>query len=257
MPGLRGVNVSKVRAELTSCEAREAERLAFLVLPGSFNPIHSQHLRALEIARDVMQCSGWHVIGGFLAPSDEHYVREKIGTDAWPLHKRLELCQLATETSSWVDVTPWAEFNSFRAARRLQHVIESTCGGGLAARRAIGVVVMGSDTALRILRRALREWEASSRGDAAQPRDPAQWVCCLMRPGVDGDTEIREINVHIRPRVEPLGIKIVVSDDPAQTLLEVSSQAIRSAIKDRRWDELRDRRWLDPKVLDRLRSAEE
>jgi len=257
VPGSRGVNVSKVCAELTSCEAREAKRLAFLVLPGSFNPIHSQHLRALELARDVMKESGWHVIGGFLAPSDDQYVREKIGTYAWPLHRRLELCRLATETSSWVDVTPWAEFNSFRAARRLQQVIESTCRKELGARPATGVIVMGSDTALRILRRALREWTASSHGDEAQPREPAQWVCCLMRPGVAGDTEIREITEDIGPRVEPLGIKIAVSDDPTQTLLEVSSRAIRCAIRDRRWDELRDRRWLDPKVLDRLRSTDE
>lgn len=250
------MGLSKVRAELATSEARQAERLAFLVLPGSFNPVHTQHLRALEIARHVMLSSGWHVIGGFLAPSDDRYVSSKIGGNAWPFSQRLELCRLATDDSPWVDVTPWTEFGSFRAARRLQHTIESDCREGLRARPLQGVVVMGSDTALRILRGALREWETSSHDRAAPSQDPAQWVCCLMRPGAEGTAEMQEVTMTIAPRVEPLGIKIVVSSDYAQPLLDVSSQAIRDAIGRKEWNKLRDRGWLDPKVLERLRSAD-
>jgi len=251
------VNLSKVHAELATSGSRQAERLAFLAMSGSFSPIHTQHLRGMEMARHIMLSSGWYVVGGFLVPSDDQYVSSKIGSDAWPLTRRLELCRLATEDSPWVDVTPWAEFSSFRAARRLQYTIESGCREGLSSRPLTGVMVMGSDTALRILRRALREWESPGCDRALPTRDSAQWVCCLVRPGGDGTAEMQEITMTIAPRIAPLGIKIVVSTDCSQQLMDVSSQAVRDAIERRQWDDLRDRGWLNPKVLDRLRSADE
>lgn len=250
------MSLAKVCAGLATDGAGQAERLAFLVLPGSFNPVHTQHLRALEIARHVMLDAGWYVIGGFLAPSDDQYVRSKIGSNAWPLSRRLELCRLATDDSPWVGVTPWAEFGSFRAARRLQDAIESGFRDGLRARRLEGVVVMGSDTALRILRSVLREWKVSTHDSTTPSREKAQWVCCLPRPGGNGTAEIQEITGTIEPHLDPLGIRIVVGSDCASPLLDVSSQAIRNAIERREWDKLRDHGWLDPRVLDRLRSAD-
>src|SRR5437762_11574228 len=96
--------LTKVIAALATGAGRGAEQLAFLVLPGSFTPVHSQHLCALEIARDVMTNLGWHVIGGFLAPSDHDYVRRKLGNDPWSFANRLELCRLATDNSPRVAV---------------------------------------------------------------------------------------------------------------------------------------------------------
>jgi nicotinic acid mononucleotide adenylyltransferase len=153
-------NLSKVNAALATGAGRRSKQLAFLVLPGSFSPVHSQHLSALEIAREVMANLGWHVIGGFLAPSDDDYVRRKVGNDSWPFARRLELCRLATDDSPWVDVAPWAEFSSYRVTTRLRQVIESNCCEELQRRSAIGVEVMGSDSLIRILGKLLQEWES-------------------------------------------------------------------------------------------------
>ncbi len=247
--------LSKVEAALATSTARKAERLAFLVLPGSFSPVHSQHLRVLEAARDVLANLRWHVVGGFLAPSDDDYVRQKLGSAAWPLEKRQELCRLATSDSLWVDVAPWGEFSSYRVTSRLRQAIESDCREELLGRSTIGVEVMGSDTALRILGKLLCEWDSGSK-PTAQPWYQERYVCCLVRPGSNASAEIEQIKTAIRPRVKALGIKvIVIGDDSAHPLLEVSSHEIRRAVAMQCWDQLRNSGWLSPRVLDRLQAG--
>jgi nicotinic acid mononucleotide adenylyltransferase len=221
--GAPAVNVSKVNAALATSAGHRSNRLAFLVLPGSFSPVHSRHLPALEIAREIMANSGWHVIGGFLAPSDDDYVRRKVGDDSWPFARRLELCRLATDDSSWVDVAPWAEFSSYRATRRLQQAIESNCSEELQGRSPIGAEVMGSDTILRIVEKLLQEWEP--RGSVTpQPWYSERLVCCVVRPGRNSRAEIEQIKTVIQPHAAAMGINVIVyAGEGANPLQEVSS----------------------------------
>jgi hypothetical protein len=247
--------LSKVQAVLSTGAGQRAERLAFLVLPGSFNPVHSQHLRALEAARDRISNLDWHVIGGFLAPSDDDYVRQKLGDDAWSLERRFELCCLATDDSPWVDVAPWGEYSSYRVTTRLRQTIELDCSKELRGRSAVGIEVMGSDTAIRILRRLLSEWDLS-KGNAAQPWYQERLVCSLVRPGTSAIAEYGQLETVIRPRVDAIGVKLIVAGgDSANPLLEVSSREIRKAIAMQRWDQLRHKGWLAPRVLDRLQAG--
>jgi nicotinic acid mononucleotide adenylyltransferase len=255
--GAAGANLSKVNAALATGAGRRSDRLAFLVLPGSFSPVHSQHLPALDIAREVMANLGWHVIGGFLAPSDDDYVRRKLGDDSWPFARRLELCRLATDDSPWVDVAPWAEFSSYRVTSRLREAIESDCSEELQRRSAIGVEVMGSDTLLRILKKILQKWE--SRGSmTAQPSYSERFVCCVVRPGRKSRAEIKQIKAAIQPQAAVIGINVIMCGaEGANPLQEVSSHEIRKAIAMRHWDQLRDSGWLAPLVLRRLQSGQQ
>jgi nicotinic acid mononucleotide adenylyltransferase len=247
--------LAKVATALTTSVAHKAKRLAFLVLPGSFTPVHSQHLRALEIARDVMTNLRWHVIGGFLAPSDDDYVRRKLGNETWSLEKRLELSRLATDDSPWLEVAPWGEFSSYRVTTRLLQAIESDFRKELQGRSVIGVEVMGSDTAIRILGKLLSEWE--SRGNVTeQPWYHKRHVCCLVRPGSNSSAEIEHLKTAIQPRVKAMGIEVIMaSDESANPLLEVSSHEIRSAIARQCWDQLSASGWLSPRVLYRLQEG--
>lgn len=69
---------------------------AVVVLPGSFNPVHSEHVHSLELARAHLQCRGIAVLGGFLQPSSEQYVASKVGPEwAMRLSDRIATCDLA------------------------------------------------------------------------------------------------------------------------------------------------------------------
>jgi len=51
---------------------------AVLVLTGALSPVHVGHVASLDIARAVLEAEGLAVLGGFLSPSHESYVRPKM-----------------------------------------------------------------------------------------------------------------------------------------------------------------------------------
>lgn len=75
--------------------------LAVLVLPGALNPVHSEHISSLEIARAHLEQQGIVVIAGFLQPSSEWYVGSKVG-EAWAMTfaNRIACCDLAGEANA-------------------------------------------------------------------------------------------------------------------------------------------------------------
>jgi hypothetical protein len=83
-------------------------RLAFLSLSGSLSPVHTQHMRALEAARNALTKGGWTVVAGFLTPVGDKFLKGKLAIEAWPLDKRVRLCEVAAGESDWVDVCSWA-----------------------------------------------------------------------------------------------------------------------------------------------------
>mmetsp|Transcript_29811 Transcript_29811/g.35150 ORF Transcript_29811/g.35150 Transcript_29811/m.35150 type:complete len:380 (+) Transcript_29811:310-1449(+) len=139
---------------------------AVLVLPGSFNPVHKGHLECLEIAKAHLQAQGVSVIGGFLQPSSDSYVSQKLGAEAMSFNERVEVCFLAIkehhqsyggkkereyldkedrcdiETSDWISVWASGETNGVNACNKcatyigdcLNTAVQAylVCGGDLA-----------------------------------------------------------------------------------------------------------------------------
>src|SRR4029450_6490830 len=87
-------DLDKVRRQI-SIAVRGREKLAFLLLSGSFNPVHTQHVRALSSTRKYIERLGWTVVGGFLAPSTDTYMKEKFAEAGLSLTRRIALCKLA------------------------------------------------------------------------------------------------------------------------------------------------------------------
>jgi hypothetical protein len=49
-----------------------------LLTTGAMNPVHLGHLNAMERARQHMTSLGYHVVGGFMSPTHDDYVRPKM-----------------------------------------------------------------------------------------------------------------------------------------------------------------------------------
>ncbi|HKO41936.1 MAG TPA: hypothetical protein VJU84_01495 [Pyrinomonadaceae bacterium] len=225
-------------------------KLAFLLLSGSFNPVHTQHVRSLVVTRKYLEIIGWAVVGGFLAPSSDTQVQQKLAADGLSLKERIALCRLAVDGLDWLSVCVKGEFSSNWACRGVRSELERACGDILRGRRLTGVEIMGSDTVVRIFDKILMEHSSGTRGSAQQGRT----VCCLLRPGPDKAAQRKHIESVLIPGSSELGVKLMIveptSSDPP--LEQISSSAIRELVSKGEWESLRSKGWLAPSVLEAL-----
>jgi nicotinic acid mononucleotide adenylyltransferase len=82
-------------------------RPAVLVCTGAFCPVHTGHLELMESARTAVEAAGYRVVGGYLSPGHDEYLRLKLGDAALSPSHRLALCGRAVADSDWLMVDPW------------------------------------------------------------------------------------------------------------------------------------------------------
>mmetsp|Transcript_6677 Transcript_6677/g.16338 ORF Transcript_6677/g.16338 Transcript_6677/m.16338 type:complete len:140 (-) Transcript_6677:469-888(-) len=71
--------------------------LGRLMLPGSFNPVHIDHINCLHLAQKELENNGITVVASFLQPSSDSYVARKLGAhQAMYLQDRILACNIAT-----------------------------------------------------------------------------------------------------------------------------------------------------------------
>jgi len=104
---------------------RNKKKKVFLVLGGSFNPVHIEHIQILEIAkRHCEKHLNNFVVAGFLGVSSPNHVTRKLGLEnAITLNHRNKMCDLAVEKSDWISVCPWGWPNATSIATRLRRLI--------------------------------------------------------------------------------------------------------------------------------------
>jgi len=117
---------SKLRHNLASLlRTRSKEVKEFMLQPvvllstGSLCPVHLGHVKNLELVRKALEQSRMAVVGGFISPTHDGYVRNKylssfLGDDkearkeGWlDMRQRLELVQLAVADSDWIVADGW------------------------------------------------------------------------------------------------------------------------------------------------------
>ena len=86
-------------------------RLAILLLGGSFNPIHLQHIAIFHIAREwLRQNESVEVVAGFLVLTSDEYLAfkfRKTPEDIIPFLRRLQLAEAACRDSDFVSAYPF------------------------------------------------------------------------------------------------------------------------------------------------------
>ena len=79
-----------------------------LLTTGAMNPIHQGHIQMLECAKATLEEEGWSVWTGFISPSHDLYLQGKTrGKGFVSAEQRVEMAQLATKDSSWIEVATW------------------------------------------------------------------------------------------------------------------------------------------------------
>jgi nicotinic acid mononucleotide adenylyltransferase len=78
-----------------------------LVNTGSFAPIHEGHTLIMGQAKAAAEAAGWEVVGGFISPSHDEYIRAKTWPDWIRIHHRLRAVQRMVKGSDWLAADPW------------------------------------------------------------------------------------------------------------------------------------------------------
>jgi len=247
------MRTSKAVCSLRDLAGGSSSELRFLVLSGSFNPIHQGHFRLLDAARAWCNHQGVRIIAGFLAPSSDDYVSAKLGGQALPLDRRIGLCAEASAGSDWIDVWGSGQMSGFRVCREILEQLQGDCVDLLAGRSLAGIEVMGSDVAIRIFDKLANEWEAKG---ASRPWYEGRRVCCFLRADAKRYDDAVHLRSRISPRVTRIGIDISIVDPRTEGLAleSVSGTEIRHLIARNDWSELSAQNWLHPSVLEALRA---
>lgn len=87
-----------------------------LLTTGSYNPVHKMHIHAFGLTKEFLEREhNMVVVGAFISPSNDSYVKNKLNTDAIPSVHRLAMCKSAIKDagySKWLAVDSWECKNS-------------------------------------------------------------------------------------------------------------------------------------------------
>jgi nicotinic acid mononucleotide adenylyltransferase len=86
---------------------------AIIILGGAFNPVHTQHIALLCLAKEELEKTGaWNILGGYLAVATDGYVRHKLQSRnerTIKLEHRLALVNEAMKDIPWLRNSPFQD----------------------------------------------------------------------------------------------------------------------------------------------------
>jgi len=103
---------ARVRAGLATARSRGRLRATgttpvVLLATGGFHPLHGGHRAMMAAARAALEARGTVVVGGYLSPGHDDYLRLKRGSGVTPAVARVAGLAAAVADSDWLEVDPW------------------------------------------------------------------------------------------------------------------------------------------------------
>lgn len=100
-------DITKIQHNLKKCSKNN--ELIILIESGSLSPPHRMHIRLLELAKNYFELCDKNkkVIGGFIIPSNDNYVRNKLKKDFIPLKHRINMTKILIQNNDWLECLDW------------------------------------------------------------------------------------------------------------------------------------------------------
>jgi len=89
---------------------KQARKPVVLLSTGALCPAHEGHVQMMMAAKDTMEREGFDVLGGYLSPGHEEYVRGKTKAQYIETHERLAIIEKLIHEmgqENWLAVDPW------------------------------------------------------------------------------------------------------------------------------------------------------
>jgi NAD+ synthetase len=123
---------------------------AVLLTTGAFCPVHQGHIQMMEAAKREIEASGMFVLGGYISPSHDRYVRSKCKSASINAEERIKICEQAVLNNDWIMVDSWESLHCDCSINFTDVILrlERYLGIHLKTMRPVQVVyVYGSDNA--------------------------------------------------------------------------------------------------------------
>ena len=104
---------------------------------GGFCPLHDGHVEMMGAAKTELEQRGYEVMGGYLSPGHDDYLREKTGDEWMPIHDRIRWANEMIKDVPWLAIDPWegvyapGAVNFTTVAYRLHKYITKHVGEGV------------------------------------------------------------------------------------------------------------------------------
>ena len=160
--------------------AEVSKKKLIIGLGGAFNPVHTQHVQVMVIAREFLERNTeYQVVAGVLAVAPDGYVRgktRKLQQRAMKTEHRIQLCEIAcVEQSDWLRPYPTPSGSALESCKKLREDLKKK---GEKDDLHLAVIV-GAD---RAINRAFKaKWSSS------KPQD--HLTVCIGRKGETKDVK--------------------------------------------------------------------
>ena len=106
---IKELKVDTTKIENNLKKINKDDKLIVLIESGSLAPPHKMHLGLMEITKKYIEENDnkTKVIGGYLIPSSDKYVKYKLMKDFISLVHRVNMSKLLTKDSDWLDCLDW------------------------------------------------------------------------------------------------------------------------------------------------------
>lgn len=88
----------------------DVSKPAVLISTGGFCPLHESHISSLKQAGEYVSTLGYDVIGHYLSPGHDNYIKEKAGDNYMSIHKRIKWANNLLKDKRYDDtfaIDPW------------------------------------------------------------------------------------------------------------------------------------------------------
>ena len=191
------LDTTKLELNLKNCTKKD--KLIILIESGALAPPHRMHIGLMEKVKKYFEESDKNnkVIGGFIIPSSDKYVRHKLKKDFIPLKHRVNMTNILIKNSNWLETLDW----DMAYGEEIKICIDKIIKKKLPKYNIKSYLVFGIDFYFRI------------RGELKSEQ------VCIYRPGYD---------LNMVKNMYPKNLIFVEGNNE-----DISSTKIRKAIRDK------------------------
>ena len=205
---------------MAEADGPEGRKPLIIALGGAFNPVHTQHVAVMEMAKIwIDKNTKYEVIGGCLAVAPDGYVKgktRKTGQRAMKSEHRIKLCEIACQRCrAWLKPEAKTHGSALQAAKELkEEILRSKDNTHTSIENA---VIVGAD-------RAVNAKSAKWMND----KTPKNITLCVGRKGETGPIKERWESDLSEGRVPHPDSFILIPEEADA----VSSTEIRKVLND-------------------------